>query len=60
MVPQLTQSTPAPKSFNANIYNSGLSANGKLAVCQTANAPNEHGSSLCAFDVAKQKELFLI
>ncbi len=48
------------KSFNANIYNSGLSANGKMAICQTANAPNEHGSILCAFDVTKRKELFLI
>ena len=49
------------KRLKSNIYNSGLSSNGKLAVCQTANNPkSEDGNTLSAFDVEKGMELFSI
>jgi len=37
--------------FEANLFNNGLSSDGQLAICQTANAPTEDGSKLCLFDL---------
>jgi tetratricopeptide (TPR) repeat protein len=46
--------------FNANLYNNGLSKNGKFAVCQTANSDNEDGNKLSFFDLDKQKLMWKI
>lgn len=49
------------KKLEANIFNSGISDNGRYAVCQTANAPaSEDGNQLIAFDVEKMIQLFSI
>lgn len=49
------------KKFKANLYNSGISDSGRIAVCQTANSPvSEDGNRLTAFDVEKSVELFSI
>jgi hypothetical protein len=45
------------RRFEANLYNNGLSADGKLAVCQTCNAPNEDGSRLTIFDLEAGAEV---
>lgn len=60
LVFSLSQEKLIKKHFSANIYNSGLSDNAKIAVCQTANAQNSDGSLFCAFDMMNQKELFSI
>lgn len=46
------------REFSANIYDSGLSENGKLAVCQTANAAGDDGGVLAGFSIADGRELF--
>lgn len=38
--------------FKANLYNTGLSANGKFSVCQTANADSGDGDILSMFDLS--------
>ncbi len=49
------------RNFDANVYNSAISDNGRYTVCQTANAPTgEDGFQLTAFDVEKNIELFSI
>lgn len=45
------------KSFTANLYNNGLSANGSLAVCQICNSPTEDASVLAVFDLIKGAEI---
>lgn len=44
-------STILSHDFEANLFNNGLSSDGRLAICQTANAPTEDGSKLCLFDL---------
>ena len=44
--------------FAANLYNNGLSGDGRLAVCQTCNAPDSPDSNiLCVFDLAEGREV---
>ena len=46
------------RRFKANLYNNGLSANGRLAVCQTCNSPDPDDSSvLTIFDLSLGKEI---
>ncbi len=46
------------RSFAANLYNNGLSGDGRLAVCQTCNAPGSPDSNiLCVFDLAAGREV---
>ena len=46
------------RRFKANLYNNGLSANGRLAVCQTCNSPSSDDSSVLAvFDLSTGKEI---
>lgn len=58
----LTAFTPQGKplfgrTFNANLFNNGLSADGRWAVCQTANAPHEDGNKLFIFDLLSNIEV---
>lgn len=49
------------KRFNANLYNSAISDSGRLAICQTANNPDEEdGNRLTAFHVENRLELFSV
>lgn len=48
------------REFSANLTDSGLSNNGKLAICQTANSPTEDACRLTGFDVEEGRELFSI
>jgi hypothetical protein len=43
--------------FEANLYNNGIAPDGRLAVCQTANAPTEDGSVLAVFDLVEGVEI---
>lgn len=46
------------RRFKANLYNNGLSADGRLAVCQTCNSPGQGDSSILAvFDLVLGKEI---
>jgi hypothetical protein len=46
------------RKFKANLYNNGLSRDGRYACCQTCNAPNERDSSvLTIFDLEQGKEI---
>jgi hypothetical protein len=46
------------RRFKANLYNNGLSQDGRLAVCQTANSSDENDSArLTIFDLDKGVEL---
>lgn len=45
------------KSFSANLYNNGLAANGRLAVCQTCNSHTDDGSVLAIFDLEAGLEI---
>jgi len=45
------------KSFSANLYNNGLAASGRVAVCQTCNSPTEDGSILAVFDLDAGAEI---
>jgi hypothetical protein len=46
------------RRFKANLYNNGLSATGRLAVCQTCNSPDQNdGSILTVFDLEYGKEI---
>lgn len=49
--------TVVKKRFAANMLNNGLSDDGGLAVCQTANAPNRDGNILTVFDLTKGTEI---
>ncbi|MBX9822113.1 tetratricopeptide repeat protein [Afipia birgiae] len=40
------------RKLKANLFNNGLSADGRWAICQTANAPSEDGGRLFVFDLA--------
>lgn len=49
------------ETLQANILNSGISKNGLLAVCQTANNPNgDDGSVMLAVDIQNKSKLFKI
>jgi hypothetical protein len=46
------------QNFAANLANNGLSADGRLAACQTCNSDDEHDSAvLTVFDLTQGKEL---
>lgn len=45
------------RRFAANLFNNGLAENGGLAVCQTANAPNDDSSRLTIFDLDAGREV---
>jgi hypothetical protein len=46
------------RRFKANLYNNGLSADGRIAVCQTCNSPDQYDSSVLAvFDLATGQEI---
>jgi hypothetical protein len=45
------------RKFRANLFNNGLSPDGRYAVCQTANAPGPDGNLLTIFDLAKGTEI---
>lgn len=45
------------RRFKANLFNNGLSADGRWAVCQTCNAPDKEGGSLFVFDLASGTEI---
>lgn len=47
----------ATTCFTANLYNNGLSANGRLAVCQTCNSPTDDGAILAVFDLTNGTEI---
>ncbi len=53
-----SQGTPLlSRTFHANLFNNGLSADGRWAVCQTANAPHEDGNKLFVFDLCSKIEI---
>jgi hypothetical protein len=46
------------QKYKANLYNNGLSRDGRFAVCQTANSPDEHdGSILTIFALENGTEI---
>jgi hypothetical protein len=45
------------RKFKANLFNNGLSADGRWAACQTANAPSDDGGCLSVFDLSAGKEV---
>jgi hypothetical protein len=46
------------RNFKANIFNCGISGDGRLAACQTCNSPDENDSSILAiFDLTEGREL---
>jgi tetratricopeptide (TPR) repeat protein len=45
------------RKFSANLYNNGLSPDGRFAVCQTANAPGKDGNLLTLFDLQAGKPI---
>jgi hypothetical protein len=48
------------KELSANILQSGISRNGLLAYCLTANSPTEDGHKLALFDLKERVELFAV
>lgn len=48
------------RTFTANILESGLSKNGKLAYCITANSPTEDAGKLTLFDLTTGHVLFSV
>lgn len=49
------------RRFHANLYNGEISADGAMAICQTANNPaHDDGNRLTAFDLRQGIELFSI
>ncbi|MEB0222896.1 hypothetical protein [Pseudomonas sp. 10S4] len=48
------------KELTANILDSGISRNGKLAYCATANSKTEHSYKIFLFDLETGEELFCI
>jgi tetratricopeptide (TPR) repeat protein len=45
-------------SFQANLYNNGLSADGSLAICQMCNSPHSDGATIAMFDLKSAKLLW--
>lgn len=45
------------QGFTANLYNNGLSADGRFAVCQSCNSHTADASVLALFDLAARREL---
>lgn len=45
------------RSFSANLFNNGLSAEGTLACCQTCNSASEDSGILAIFDLVAGKEI---
>jgi hypothetical protein len=45
------------RPFQANLYNNGLSEDGRLAACQTANAPHYDGGCLFVFDLETRRQI---
>lgn len=45
------------KKFNANLYNNGLSPDGRFAACQTCNAGAPDGNVLAVFDLDARTEI---
>lgn len=43
--------------FTANLLNNGISANGRLAVCQTCNSDTDDASVLAVFDLVQGREI---
>lgn len=48
------------KELTANILDSGISRNGKLAYCATANSKTEHSYKIFLFDLETGEELFAV
>lgn len=48
------------KELTANILDSGVSRNGKLAFCATANSKTEHSYKIFLFDLETGEELFAV
>ena len=48
------------KELTANILDSGISRNGKLAFCATANSKTEHSYKIFLFDLETGEELFAV
>lgn len=48
------------RRLKANIFNSAISPNGRYAMCQTANSPDEDGGSVFLFDVDSGEQLFSV
>jgi hypothetical protein len=48
------------KELTANILDSGISRNGTLAYCTTANSKTEHGYKVFLFDLEAGEELFCV
>ncbi len=48
------------KELTANILESGISRNGRLAYCATANSKTEHGYKIFLFDLETGEELFCV
>jgi hypothetical protein len=47
------------RTFSANLNNNGLAPDGRIAVCQTCNAPNSPDSSILAvFDLETARDLY--
>lgn len=49
--------TLVSRHFMANLFNNGISADGRFAACQTANAPGADGNRLTVFDLEAGGEI---
>ena len=49
--------TLVSRYFMANLFNNGVSADGRFAACQTANAPGADGNRLAVFDLQAGREI---
>lgn len=45
------------RHFMANLFNNGVSVDGRFAACQTANAPGADGNRLTVFDLRAGREI---
>lgn len=45
------------RDFAANLYNNGIATDGRMAACQTCNAPAPDGSVLATFDLRSGTEI---
>ena len=45
------------RSFRANLFNNGISSDGRVAVCQTCNAPGSDGGTLAIFDLTRRVQI---
>lgn len=54
----IQENTLVKKEFQANLFNNGLSNDGKYAVCQTANSDNDDGNTLNLFDLSTGEHLW--